>query len=192
MYLRALLLGICIAVKGDRPNLSSTVVKQAVINLGGAQYVEHQESVWWIKEHYNIPLWKVVIRRAKLLNRVGGLKPLREEVERLIELEENSSVPYTPPYHLRSNGYLCNQIATYISPPSIVTSTDITEVSNLGQILHEVGCPGIDPAQEYWVKAGNPNTEAGRAARKEIIQFILKHWYSLRMMLIADIHKARD
>lgn len=32
MYLRA---GICIAVKGDRPNLSSTVVKQAVINLGG-------------------------------------------------------------------------------------------------------------------------------------------------------------
>jgi len=32
MYLRA---GICIAVRGDRPNLSSTVVKQAVINLGG-------------------------------------------------------------------------------------------------------------------------------------------------------------
>jgi len=47
MYLRALLLGICIAVRGNRPNLSSTVVKQAVINLGGAQYVEHQESVWW-------------------------------------------------------------------------------------------------------------------------------------------------
>ena len=32
MYLRA---GTCIAVRGDRPNLSSTVVKQAVINLGG-------------------------------------------------------------------------------------------------------------------------------------------------------------
>ena len=185
MYLRALLVGICIAVKGDKPNLSSTVVKQAVINLGGAQYVEHQESVWWIKEYYNIPLWKVVIRRAKLLNRVGGLKPLREEVERLIELEENSKVRYTPPYHLRSNDYLCHQIATHISPPSIVSSTAIADVSNLGQILHEMGCPGIDPTQDYWVKAGSPNTEAGRAARKEIIQFILKHWYSLRMMLIA-------
>lgn len=180
MYLRALLVGICIAVRGDRPNLSSTVVKQAVINLGGAQYVEHQESVWWIKEYYNIPLWKVVIRRAKLLNRVGGLKPLIEEVERLIELEENSNVRYTPPYHLRSNGYLCNQIATHISPPGTVTY-----VSNLGQILHEMGCPGIDPSSVYWVKAGGPSTEAGRAAREEIIQFILKHWYSLRMMLIA-------
>jgi len=180
MYLRALLVGICIAVKGDRPNLSSTVVKQAVINLGGAQYVEHQESVWWIKEYYNIPLWKVVIRRAKLLNKVGGLKSLRKEVERLIELEENSSVRYTPPYHLRSNDYLCHQIATHISPPGTVT-----DVSNLGQILHEMGCPSIDPMEVYWVKAGRPNTEAGRAARKEIIQFILKHWYSLRMMLIA-------
>ena len=180
MYLRALLVGICIAVKGNRTNFSSVVVKQAVINLGGAQYVEHQENVWWIKDYYNIPWWKTIIRRAKLLNRVGGLKPLREEVERLIELEENSNVRYTPPYHLRSNDYLCHQIATHISPPGTVT-----DVSNLGQILHEMGCPGIDPTQDYWVKAGSPNTEAGRKARKEIIQFILKHWYSLRMMLIA-------
>ena len=185
MYLRALLVGICIAVKGNRTNFSSVVVKQAVINLGGAQYVEHQENVWWIKDYYNIPWWKTIIRRAKLLNRVGGLKPLREEVERLIELEENSNVRYTPPYHLRSNDYLCRQIAEYISPPSIVTPSRVTDVSNLGQILHEMGCPGIDPTQDYWVKAGSPNTEAGRKARKEIIQFILKHWYSLRMMHIA-------
>jgi len=89
-------------------------------------------------------------------------------------------IAYTPPYHLRSDDYLCHQIAEYITPSGTLGS-----VGNLGQILHEMGCPGIDPAEHYWVKAGSPNTEAGRKARKEIIQFIIKHWYSIRMMLIA-------
>lgn len=180
MYLRALLVGICIAFNKGRYSISPSIVKQAVINLGGSQYVEHKENVWWIKDYYNIPYWKVIITRLKILNRVNGLNALKEEVNRLAELEQRSYVPFTPPFHLRSDDYLCHQIAEYVSPTGVLVS-----LNNLGQILHEMGCPGVDPAEHYWVEAGNPSTEAGRAARKEIIQFILKHWQSIRMMLIS-------
>jgi len=77
-------------------------------------------------------------------------------------------IAYTPPYHLRSNGYLCNQIA----------------VGNLGQILHEVGCPGIDPSSVYWVDAGPPSTAVGVEAREEIKTFIYRRWHYLRIILI--------
>jgi len=88
-------------------------------------------------------------------------------------------IAYTPPYHLRSNGYLCNQIATYISPTSTVIG-----VGNLGQILHEVGCPGIDPSSVYWVDAGPPSTAVGVEAREEIKTFIYRRWHYLRIILI--------
>ena len=88
-------------------------------------------------------------------------------------------IAYTPPYYLRSNGYLCNQIATYISPTSIVIG-----VGNLGQILHEVGCPGIDPSSVYWVDAGPPSTAVGVEAREEIIRIIYRRWHYLRIILI--------
>lgn len=75
---------------------------------------------------------------------------MREEVERL----EENSIHSTIPFKKRR----CHQIAEYTG-----------SVDNLGQILHEMGCPGIDPSSVYWVKAGGPTTEA----RKEIIQLAL-------------------
>jgi len=87
-------------------------------------------------------------------------------------------IAYTPPYHLRSNGYLCNQIAEYIAP------TGIANLSNLGRILHEVGCPGIDPSSVYWVDAGPPSTAVGVEAREEIIRIIYRRWHYLRIILI--------
>lgn len=160
--------GIC----SRYPGVFYGIIKRAVINLGAGDFVSIGDDSWWIKDTHLMSPLKLWHTRFKIIRKVGGLKALDKEVERLVKLEQCSDVPLRPP-KLVPTEQLCDQFWRFFPYPK-----------TLGQILHEVGCPGVDPSSVYWVDAGPPSTEAGQEAREEIIRIIYRRWHYLRIRLI--------
>lgn len=170
MWLEGIKRGICFPIS----TINTHVIQQAVINLGGGKYVERESVSWWIKDFWELPVWKRRLIRLKILIKVGGYRRLRKEALRV----ENKlfNMPVSCP-DLMPDRYICPQIKNTCGVP--VASKQLRD------ILLSIGCPNVseDCTRSFWAIVDSPSTPEGIRAREEIIQFIEDHWDTVRIRL---------